>query len=81
MIGAYASGWLADRVGRRTPLMISIAGGMIEPLITTMASRSGIGLATSMLIWTVVGGASYALALFLGPETKGMELRAELALT
>ena len=25
LIGACASGWLADRVGRRTPLMISIA--------------------------------------------------------
>jgi SHS family lactate transporter-like MFS transporter len=25
LIGACASGWMADRVGRRTPLMISIA--------------------------------------------------------
>ena len=25
LIGAVAAGWLADRIGRRTPLMISIA--------------------------------------------------------
>ena len=26
LIGATASGWLADRIGRKTPLMISILG-------------------------------------------------------
>ena len=27
LVGACSSGWLADRVGRKTPLMISIAWG------------------------------------------------------
>ena len=32
LVGACASGWLADRVGRRTPLMISIAANRM-PLV------------------------------------------------
>lgn len=59
----------------------AIFGGLIGPIITVMASRTNMGLATAMLIWTAVGGASYAVALFLGPETKGTQFRAELALT
>ena len=59
----------------------AIFGGMIGPVITLMASHNNMGLATAMLIWTTVGGASYALALFLGPETKGTQFRAELAVS
>ena len=59
----------------------AIVGGAIPPVITLMASHNGIGLATAMLIWTTVGAASWCVALFVGPETKGTQFRAELALT
>jgi len=59
----------------------AIVGGVIPPIITLMASHNGTGLAAAMLIWTTVGAASWCLALFLGPETRGTEFRAELALT
>lgn len=57
----------------------AIVGGVIPPVITLMASDNGMGLARPMLIWTAVGAVSFCLALFVGPETKGIEFRAELA--
>ena len=57
----------------------AIFGGIIPTVIPLMASHNNMGLATSMLIWTAVGGVSFAFALFLGPETKGTRFRAELA--
>jgi len=59
----------------------AIVGGTILPVMTLMASHNNMGLGMAMLIWTAVGGAGYAVTLFLGPETRGTELRAELALT
>jgi MFS transporter, SHS family, lactate transporter len=59
----------------------AIVGGAIPPVITLMASHNGTGLGTAMLIWTTIGSASFCLALFLGPETKGTEFRMEQAVT
>src|SRR6516164_11264150 len=38
LVGAVASGWLADRVGRKTPLMISILCSRV-PLFVHAANR------------------------------------------
>jgi SHS family lactate transporter-like MFS transporter len=59
----------------------AVFGGIIPPVITLMAQHNNMGLAAAMLIWTTVGAASFSLALFLGPETKGTQFRAELAST
>jgi SHS family lactate transporter-like MFS transporter len=59
----------------------ALFGGVIPPVITLMAQHHNMGLATAMLIWTTVGAASFSVALFLGPETKGTQFRAELGLT
>src|SRR5579863_9817141 len=37
LVGAVASGWLADRIGRKTPLMISIAWYSVANLLAGLA--------------------------------------------
>src|SRR5207302_1100113 len=42
LIGATASGWLADRIGRKTPLMISIAWYRSEEHTSELQSRENL---------------------------------------
>src|SRR6202021_3919287 len=52
LVGATASGWLADRVGRKTPLMISIAwfsvcnlaAGLAPSFMLLLIFRSALGI-------------------------------------
>jgi SHS family lactate transporter-like MFS transporter len=55
----------------------AFAAGFLPLVLAKLASGFGVGLATAMLIGTVVGAVSFVLALLCGPETKGMVLNAE----
>ena len=59
----------------------AIWGGFVAPVISLLASNLGTGLAVPMLIGTVVGCASFVLALLLGPETKGTVMVPDLVVT
>ncbi len=53
-------------------------GGLIAPVIAYFAVAYHIGFAIPMLIAGILGGASFIGAVYLGPETKGKVLVAEL---
>jgi hypothetical protein len=52
----------------------------VPPLITYFAVDHNMGFSIPMLVGCVIGGASWCLALFLGPETKGKEMVPDLVL-
>jgi SHS family lactate transporter-like MFS transporter len=56
----------------------AIFGGLTGPVIAVFAIDWHLGFAIPMAIGTVVGLASFIVALFLGPETKGKELVPDL---
>ena len=56
----------------------AIWGGFVPLILSFAATYWGVGLALPMMIGTMAGGLSFALALLCGPETKGKELVAEL---
>jgi len=56
----------------------AIWGGFCAPALTYLAATWGTGLALPMLIGTVIGAASFIIALLLGPETKGTEMTPDL---
>jgi SHS family lactate transporter-like MFS transporter len=58
----------------------TIWGGLVPPLITYFATNYDLGFSIPMLVGCVLGGASWCLALFLGPETKGKEMVPDLVL-
>jgi SHS family lactate transporter-like MFS transporter len=58
----------------------TIAGGIVPPLITHFAVDYNLGFSIPMLVGRVIGGASWCLALFLGPETRGKEMVPDLVL-
>jgi MFS transporter, SHS family, lactate transporter len=58
----------------------AIWGGFCAPVLAYLASLWGTGLAVPMLIGTVIGAASFIVALLLGPETKGKEMVPDLVL-
>ena len=58
----------------------AIWGGFCAPVLAYLAGLWGTGLALPMLIGTVIGAASFIIALLLGPETKGKEMEPDLVL-
>ncbi|WP_428484368.1 MFS transporter [Rhodopila sp.] len=58
----------------------AIAGGFVPPVLTWFAIQHHMGFAIPMLVGTVGGLCSFVVALFFGPETKGMVMTAELAI-
>jgi MFS transporter, SHS family, lactate transporter len=54
----------------------TIFGGLVPPVVTYFALNYNLGFSIPMLI----GGGSWCLALFLGPETKGKEMVPDLVL-
>jgi SHS family lactate transporter-like MFS transporter len=58
----------------------AIWGGFCAPVLAYLATTWGTGLALPMLIGTVIGAASFIVALLLGPETKGKEMVPDLVL-
>jgi len=58
----------------------TIWGGLVPPVITYFAVNYNMGFSVPMLVGCVIGGVSWCLALFLGPETKGKEMMPDLVL-
>jgi SHS family lactate transporter-like MFS transporter len=58
----------------------TIFGGIVPPLITYFAVDYNLGFSIPMLVGCVIGAVSWCLALYLGPETRGKEMSAELVL-
>jgi SHS family lactate transporter-like MFS transporter len=56
----------------------AIAGGLVPPLLTWFAIEQHMGFAVPMLVGTLGGLCSFVVALFFGPETKGLVLSADL---
>jgi SHS family lactate transporter-like MFS transporter len=56
----------------------AIMGGLVPPVVSYFAVQQQIGFAVPMLIGTVAGAVSVALALLISPETKGKLFVAEL---
>jgi MFS transporter, SHS family, lactate transporter len=57
----------------------AIFGGLTAPIITYFAVNWHAGFAVPMLIGTILAALSVALAVLLGPETRGKRLVAELS--
>ena len=58
----------------------TIFGGLVPPVVTYFALNCDVGFSVPMLVGCVIGGGSWCLALFLGPETKGKEMVPDLVL-
>jgi SHS family lactate transporter-like MFS transporter len=58
----------------------AILGGLVAPVLAYFATTHNLGFAIPMLAGTVIGAVSFVLALLVGPETKGTEFVADLAL-
>jgi MFS transporter, SHS family, lactate transporter len=56
----------------------AIAGGLVPPILTYFATTLDIGFAMPMLIGAMFGLVNFVVALFLGPETKDVEMVADL---
>jgi MFS transporter, SHS family, lactate transporter len=56
----------------------AIWGGLAAPVLAYFATNWQLGLAIPMFVGTVVGAASFIIALLLGPETKGKVLVSDL---
>jgi MFS transporter, SHS family, lactate transporter len=59
----------------------AIFGGLVPLILTWFATHYEVGFALPMLIGTILGATSFALALLLGPETKGKVLVPDLVIT
>ena len=58
----------------------TIWGGLVPPVITYFAVDHNLGFSIPMLVGCIIGAASWCLALFFGPETKGKEMVPDLVL-
>ena len=56
----------------------AIWGGLVAPILAYVATAYHIGYAIPMLVGTIAAALSFAIAISLGPETRGKELSAEL---
>jgi MFS transporter, SHS family, lactate transporter len=56
----------------------AVWGGLVAPILAYAATAYDIGYAIPMLVGTIGAALSFAIAISLGPETKGKELSAEL---
>src|SRR6201981_4088060 len=71
LVGATASGWLADRVGRKLPLMISIAWYSLANLLAGLAPTFWLLFLFRALLWIGMGAewpAGAALAMEQWPQ-------------
>jgi MFS transporter, SHS family, lactate transporter len=59
----------------------AIWGGMVAPILAYCATAYHIGYAIPMLVGTVVAASSFAIAVFVGPETKGKALAGDVVVT
>jgi SHS family lactate transporter-like MFS transporter len=57
----------------------AIFGGLVAPVITYFALNRHLGFATPMMVGTILAAISVALAVLMGPETRGKRLVAELS--
>jgi len=58
----------------------TILGGLVPPVVTYFALTYDLGFSIPMLIGCLIGGGSWCLALYFGPETKGKEMVPDLVL-
>ena len=58
----------------------TIFGGIVPPVVTYFAVDHNLGFSIPMLVGCVIGGASWCLALYFGPETRGKEMVPDLVL-
>jgi hypothetical protein len=56
----------------------AIFGGFVAPVLAYFAVNFGMGYAIPMVVGTVAAAVSVVIALSLSPETKGLELTADL---
>jgi SHS family lactate transporter-like MFS transporter len=56
----------------------AIAGGAVAPILTLLAVNGGLGFGSAMLVGTVLGAVSFAVALIASPETLGTEFAPDL---
>lgn len=56
----------------------AVWGGLTAPILAIVATTLGYGYVVPMLVGTVGAAASFALAVLLGPETKGKEMVADV---
>ncbi len=52
----------------------------MAPTLTFLAATWHTSLAVPMFVGTALGGASFIIALLMGPETRGKRMEAELVL-
>ena len=57
----------------------AIFGGLVAPVITFFALNWHLGFAVPMMVGTILAAISVALAVLMGPETRGTRLVAELS--
>jgi SHS family lactate transporter-like MFS transporter len=57
----------------------AIFGGLVAPVITYFALNWHLGFAVPMMVGTILAAISVALAVLMGPETRGTRLVAELS--
>src|SRR5262249_9087004 len=83
-VPSYFKERFPTEVGANPPAFLyhqgAIWGGVWDPAPGYFATLGGTGLAIPMLIGTVVGAASFIIALLLGPETRGKSLAGELSI-
>ena len=58
----------------------AIWGGLVAPILAYCATTYHLGYAIPMLIGTIVAALSFAVAIGIGPETRGKELVADVVL-
>ena len=56
----------------------AIWGGLVAPILAYCATTYHIGYAIPMLVGTIGAALSFAIAIALGPETRGKELVADV---
>ena len=53
---------------------------MVAPVLAYFATNYQLGYAIPMLIGTIAAGASFVIAIIIGPETKGVHLVSDVVL-
>jgi SHS family lactate transporter-like MFS transporter len=83
---ALNPGWLTERFPTEVRATAAgfvyhqgaVWGAFVAPLLTYFAVNQQMGFAMPMLYGTVGSLIVYVIAVYLGPETKGMQMTAEL---
>lgn len=83
---ALNPGWLSERFPTEVRATAAgfiyhqgaVWGAAVAPVLTYFAVNQGMGFATPMMYGTIGSLVVYVVFVFLGPETRGMVMRAEL---